>query len=161
MAYERLAISPTELYHLTKREALDSILRDGRIKPADGLECWFCLSVPDMLRYMEYTVMQEGKSYVAADFTMKRYPQFVPEDYVILKLTPRFQNGQWVRWNQEFPPGAPPGLLERGAEFSRLKVGFRGALKFYANPEVIEVAQLLTGPQMAEAPKTAGPNLTM
>lgn len=128
MAYERLTISPAEVYHLTRRENLERILGDGRIRPGDGRECWFCLSLPDMLRYMEYTVMKEGAPYVAANYTVKRYPKFEPEDYVILKLTPRYQNGLWVRWNQEFPPGASPEILAQGEEFSRLKVASGGRL---------------------------------
>ena len=161
MAYERLTISPVEVYHLTRRENLASILRDGRIRPADGRECWFCLSLPDMLRYMEYTVMKEGQRYVAADSTIRRYPKFLPRDYVILKLTPRYQNGTWVRWNQEFPPGVPPEALARGEEFSKLKIGFRGALKFRDGPEIIEVAPLLATPQTEEQPKNDGPDLTL
>jgi len=74
---------------------------------------------------------------------LKHYPAFVPEDYVILKLEPRYQSGDWVRWNQELPPGAPPELLEAGRVFSRLKVGYRGDLKFREHPEIIEVAPLL------------------
>ena len=143
MAYEYLATSPSVVYHLTKRENVERILRDGRIWPADGRECWFCLSIPEILRYMDFTVLNEGKPYVAADFTMRRYPKFVPEDHVILHLTPRYQSGHWVRWNQEFPPGASPETLARGEEFSRLKVGFRGVLKFRPDPEIIEVAPLL------------------
>ena len=164
MAYELLTISPAELYHLTKRENLERILQDGRIRPGDGMECWFCLSLPDMLRYMEYTVMDEGQPYVADNYTLKRYPKFEPQDYVILKLIPRYQNGQWVRWNQEFPPGASPELLEQGEEFSHLKVGFRGALKFRAGPEIIEVAPLLAEHLAAECQENAGahgPQLNM
>lgn len=150
MAYEYLTISPDEVYHLTKRQNVESILRDGRIRPGDGRECWFCLSIPDMLRYMESSVMKEGHPYMAADFTLKLYPKFVPEDYVILRLTPRYQSDQWIRWNQEFLPGTSPEVLARGEEFSKRKVGFRGALKFQADPEIIEVAPLLARQEIVD-----------
>ena len=67
----------------------------------------------------------------------------MPEDYVILELAPRYQNGEWVRWNQELPKDVPEALLKLGEEFSHLKAGFRGDLRFYENPNVYEVAELL------------------
>lgn len=75
------------------------------------------------------------------------YPKFVPEDYVILRLNPRFQKGEWVQWMQEMPPGSPPELLKAAETFSNLKLGFRGDLKFQQNPEVIEVAPLVEAAQ--------------
>ena len=68
---------------------------------------------------------------------------FVPESYVILRLQPRFQNGEWVRWNQELPLDAPTSLQEEAKRFSSLKVGFRGDLKFQEHPDIIELAPLL------------------
>ena len=56
---------------------------------------------------MELTVMQEGKLYFDANGFPRQYPKFVPEDYVILELAPRHQNGEWVRWNQELPKDVP------------------------------------------------------
>ncbi len=70
------------------------------------------------------------------------YPKFVPEEYVVLELSPRYQNGDWVIWNQEFPGGAPEEIRKLGEEFSHLKIGFRGDLRFYENPNIYEVAEL-------------------
>lgn len=41
------------------------------------------------------------------------------------EIAPRFQNGEWVRWNQELPLDAPTSLQEEAKRFSSLKVGFR------------------------------------
>ncbi len=46
-------------------------------------------SLDKMRAYMEQTVMCEGKPYYAVGGQLCRYPKFVPEDYVLLKLTPR------------------------------------------------------------------------
>lgn len=143
MAYERIAKPEGSLHHYTKREQLDSILQDERIRRFGDRECWFCTSLEDTLTLMESTVMQEGKPFYGVDDTLKRYPVFVPENYVILRLTPRYQNGDWLRWNQEMPSGSPPELHKAAKIFSQLKVGYRGDLKFCENPEVIEVAPLL------------------
>ena len=106
-------------------------------------ECWFCTSLEDTLELMQKTVMMEGKLYYGVGGVLRYYPVFVPESYVILRLQPRFQNGEWVRWNQELPLDAPTSLQEEAKRFSSLKVGFRGDLKFQEHPDIIELAPLL------------------
>ncbi len=141
MAYVKCKI-PEVVYHFTERRNLDSILADEKIRRYGDSECWFCRSIPDLLRYMEYTVMNEGKPYIAVGGIVKRYPAFVPEDYVVLKLTPRYREGNWFKWIQEFPLNSPPELIAQGKEFSDLKIGFRGDLRFKA-VEVLDVSELL------------------
>lgn len=143
MAYERIPKPEGFLYHYTKRDRLEHILQDGHIRRMGDRECWFCTSLEDTLALMERTVMQEGKPYYGLGGVLKHYPAFVAEDYVILKLEPYRQSGGWVRWNQEMPRWAPPELLEEAGMFSRLKVGYRGDLKFRECPEIIEVAPML------------------
>lgn len=142
MAYERIEAPKGSLYHYTQKDRLDAILQDGRIRRFGDRECWFCISLADTLRLMEMTVMKEGHPYVDTRGFLQRYPAFVPEDYIILKLEQRYQNGEWVRWNQEMPPGCPPEILAEAEEFSLLKKGFRGDLKFYQNLQGIEVSSL-------------------
>lgn len=147
MGYERVPDRPSVVYHYTKRENLGSILRDGRIRRTGDTECWFCSSLEDTLKLMKQTIMVEGKPFYKVGGALGHYPKFVPEDYVILKLTPRWQNGEWVRWMQEMPPGSPKELIDAAQQFSMLKLGFRGDMKFYPDPEVLEVAPLLPAPQ--------------
>lgn len=45
----------------------------------------------------------------------------------------------------------PEEVLRLGVEFSHLKVGFRGDLRFYENPNIYEVAELLQ--EQAQAPQ--------
>lgn len=144
MAYEKIEGPKGMLYHYTKKQNVEAILKDERIRRFTDRECWFCISLENTLRLMELTVMQEGKRYYDAHGLPKRYPVFVPEDYVILELSPRYQNGEWVIWNQEFPKNTPEEVLKLGEEFSRLKVGYRGDLKFYNGPKVYDVAELLS-----------------
>ena len=143
MAYERIEAPKGSLFHYTKKDRLDAILQDGRIRRFEDRECWFCTSLADTLQLMEMTVMKEGHPYVNTQGRLRKYPVFVPEDYVILQLEPRYQSGDWVRWNQELPSGCSAELLAQAEEFSALKKGFRGDLKFYQNPQVLAVAPLL------------------
>lgn len=119
MAYERMDKPAGSVYHYTRRENVPAILKDGRIRRMGDIECWVCTSLEDTLALMRDTVMKEGRPYYKAGGILGHYPRFVPEDYVILKLEPRYQNGQWVRWNQEVPPGSPPELVEAAHVFSQ------------------------------------------
>ena len=143
MAYQKVP-RPSTVYHMTKKEHLDSILDDGVIRRFDDTECWFCESLDKMRAYMAQTVLCEGKSYYAVGGQLCRYPKFVPEDYVLLKLTPRGYEDNWYRWNQEIPLNSPPELVQVAAEFFKLKIGFRGDLPF-RNAEAIDVAEFLHG----------------
>ena len=143
MAYVKAQI-PSEVYHLTKEKNLDSILSDGKIRRFNDTECWFCENLTKMRAYMEQTVLCEGKPYYAVGGQLCRYPKFIPEDYVILKLTPCHREGNWYRWNQEVPPGSSKELVQAAKEFSALKIGFRGDLAF-KNVEIIDVPRFLCG----------------
>lgn len=146
MPYRRISEAPTEVYHYTRRENLDSILHDGRIRRFGDSETWFCKSLEDTLTLMRATVMIEGKPYYKVDGSLGFYPPFHPDEYIILKLKPRGQGGRWVHWMEEMPPGTPPILRQAAEMFSLLKMGFRGDLKFQPNPEIIEVSELLAAP---------------
>lgn len=150
MPYRRIAEIPKEVYHYTRREHLDSILRDGRIRRFGDTETWFCKSLEDTLTLMRATVMMEGKPYYKVGGSLGFYPPFHPDEYVILKLTPRWQSGEWVHWMEELPSGTPQALVQAAERFSLLKMGFRGDLKFQPDPEIIEVAPLLAAPARDE-----------
>ena len=143
MSYQQTEKPKGFLYHYTTRDHLEDILRDGRIRRMGDRERWFCTSLEDTLELMQKTVMMEGKPYYGVGGVLRYYPVFVPESYVILRLQPRFQNWEWVRWNQELPLDAPTSLQEEAKRFSSLKVGFRGDLKFQEHPDIIELAPLL------------------
>ena len=128
MSYEKVP-APSIVYHLTKKENLNSILEDEAIRRFGDSECWFCESLPKMKAYMEQTVLCEGKPYYAVGGQLCCYPRFVPENYVLLKLTPCQQDDNWYRWNQEVPLGSSKELIEMAKEFSALKIGYRGDLR--------------------------------
>lgn len=134
--------APSEVYHLTKKENLNSILEGGMIRRFGDTECWFCADLQKMKAYMEQTVMCEGKHYYSVTGQLCRYPKFVPKDYVLLKLTPCRQADNWYRWEQEIPAGSSAALVRAAHEFSALKIGYRGDLAF-RNAEVIDVPRFL------------------
>ena len=159
MGYEKVGI-PSEVYHLTKKKNLDSILADQTIRRFGDTECWFCRSIPDMNRYMEMTVLCEGKPFVDVDGRIKRYPKFEPDDYVVLKLTPRERIGKWYQWNQVLPSYASPEVKAEGKEFSRLKVGFGGDMQF-KECEVLEMSQVMNQNTEQVQSEGSGPVLSM
>lgn len=143
MAYVKAPI-PAEVYHLTPMDKLDDILNDGKIWRFGDTECWFCESLEKMKAYMEQTVLCDGKPYYGICGQLCRYPKFEPDEHIILKLTPVRREGNWYRWNQEIPLNSPPELVQAAAEFSKLKIGYRGDLAF-KSAEVIGVEAFLRG----------------
>ena len=154
MAYEEVP-RPSTVYHLTQKGNLDSILDDGMIRRFNDTECWFCESLDKMKAYMEQTVLCEGKPYYAVGGQLCRYPKFVPEHYVLLKLTPSHAKDNWYRWDQEIPPGSPKELARVAREFSLLKIGYRGDMAF-KEPEVIDVPKFLAGEIVSHKELTSG-----
>ena len=154
MAYVKVR-PPVKIYHLTGKDNLNSILDDSVIRRFNDTECWFCESLDKMRAYMEQTVMCEGKPYYAVGGQLCRYPKFVPEDYVLLKLTPSHAKDNWYRWDQEIPPGSPRGLVRAAREFSLLKIGYRGDMAF-RNAEVIDVPKFLAGEIISHKELTSG-----
>ena len=145
---------PSEVYHLTRRDKLEDILADGRIRRFDDIECWFCESLEKMKAYMEQTVLCEGKAYFGVGGQLCRYPKFEPDEHIILKLTPCRREGNWYRWNQEIPLNSPPELVQAAAEFSKLKIGYRGDLAF-KDAETIDVGKFLNGRVVRQRVQTA------
>ena len=145
---------PSEVYHLTRRDKMEDILADGRIRRFDDTECWFCESLEKMKAYMEQTVLCEGKAYFGVGGQLCRYPKFEPDEHIILKLTPCRREGNWYRWNQEIPLNSPPELVQAAAEFSKLKIGYRGDLAF-KDAETIDVGKFLNGRVVRQRVQTA------
>lgn len=143
MAYVK-ALIPSEVYHLTQMDKLDDILDDGVIRRFGDTECWFCESLEKMKAYMEQTVLCEGKAYYGIGGQLCHYPKFEPDKHIILKLTPCRREGNWYRWDQEIPLNSPSELVQAAAEFSKLKIGYRGDLAF-KDAETINVAEFLHG----------------
>ena len=143
MAYVKAPI-PSEVYHLTQIDKLDDILDDGKIRRFGDTECWFCESLEKMQANMEQTVLCEGKAYYGVGGPLCRDPKFEPDKHIILKLTPCRREGNWYRWNQEIPLNSPPELVQTAAEFSKLKIGYRGDLAF-KDVEMIDVEAFLRG----------------
>ena len=74
---------------------------------------------------------------------------------MILELTPRYQNGEWVKWNQEVDNRCTDEQKALAEEFSSFKIGYRGDLKFKSESKVIEISQALQM-RAAEAPTMQG-----
>ena len=156
MAYSKVSI-PREVYLFTQKQNLEQILEDKKIRRFGDTECWFCRTLEDMLRYMDMTVMNEGQRYIAPDRTIKRYPKFKPENYVMLRLVPARWEDKWYQWNQELPANASPEARQQAREFSELKLGYRGDLRF-SEVEEFEMTEVMGIDSVQD---TAFPNLTM
>ena len=142
MPYIKSKSIPKRVYHYTKKENYNSIMHDGKIIASDGLECWFCLSIPDLVSYLELTALNEGKYYITSDSTVKTYPKFIPDDYIVLELKPRYSKDFWYYYKDDV---LQEDFYKRTIQlnFAKLKIGFRGDLEFKSNPKVYEMTEIL------------------
>lgn len=83
---------PKIVYHYTTKADAESIIVDGKIYPADGSERWYSLTLDVLKTYIDLTIKNEGQAYIDSDGKIKTYGKFVPENYVILELKPRYSD---------------------------------------------------------------------
>lgn len=129
MSYERVC-APAVVYHLTRRENAEKILKEKCVRRFSDTECWFCRSIADMIQYMNMTVMNEGKPYYSVGGVLCFYPKFVPDHYVILEIPVGEPDANWYIWNQEVPCNATLEYKKKAELFSKIKIGYRGDLHF-------------------------------
>lgn len=96
MGYERIQKPEGLALPLHSKRKSGIHLKGWMIRKFCDRETWFTKSLADTLRLTSLTVMQEGAAYYDARGRLQRYSVFVPEDYVVLELTPRYQSGEWV-----------------------------------------------------------------
>lgn len=83
---------PKIVYHYTTKADAESIIVDGKIYPADGSERWYSLTLDVLKTYIDLTIKNEGQAYIDSNRKIKTYGKFVPENYVILELKPRYSD---------------------------------------------------------------------
>lgn len=88
---------PKIVYHYITKADAESIIAEGKIYPADGSESWYSLTLDVLKTYIDLTIKNEGQAYIDSDGKIKTYGKFVPENYVILELKPRYSD-HWYRY---------------------------------------------------------------
>ncbi|MBQ8536781.1 MAG: LPXTG cell wall anchor domain-containing protein [Clostridia bacterium] len=87
MYYERLRQSVGPLYHYTRRQRAEAIMREGCIRPAQGEAFVFFAPSEEASRLLFRELMEKPVSYIGADRQVHRQIPQDPADYVILKVT--------------------------------------------------------------------------
>ena len=140
--------TPQVVYHMTSRENLDSILRDGKIKSVrkDGGKAdfvtWFFPSLEWIPVYILLTGANHGRQYYDFDGLLHTAPPLVHEETIVIKCTPRGrQSMEWYREkidesNRNLPDEYTKQLVDY---MNRARVCHYGAMPFENNPEIIEL----------------------
>ena len=142
MGYERIQKPEGLLYHYTRKENLESILRDGRIRKFCDRETWFTKSLADTLRLMSLTVMQEGAAYYDARGRLKALPGICTGGLCSFRTYPALPERGMGDLESGTSTQCPESVRELAEEFSHLKLGYRGDLKFWENPVIYEMTDL-------------------
>ena len=90
--WQNIKRTPEVLYHYTKKENVEKIINDGTVKKFKDSACWFAESLEDTLKIMKHTVMNEGAYYFNLYGRPEKYKKFNPDEYVILKVNPKYDN---------------------------------------------------------------------
>lgn len=141
MGYVKSIIVPKKVYHYTRRENVESIMKEGKIYPADGLESWYCLTLDDLKQYLELTAMNEGQPYVDSDFQIKKYPKFIPENFVILELKPRYSDHWYYFYTSEYDKKINNSHTENPLD--KIKICHKGTMEFKNSIKIIEMTELI------------------
>lgn len=145
-------IEPPEIvYHMTGRENLDNILRDGKIKAgADGnadFATWFFPALEEIPVYIELTGANTGRKYYDFDGRIHEAPPLNHKETVVLKLRPRGR--QEMEWYRERPAEGKNESSLSNEKVERLqlymsaaRVCHYGAMPFEKDPEVLELTEV-------------------
>lgn len=148
---------PKTVYHMTNRANLESIIKDGKIKTGHDYICWFFLSLDQIPRYIKETGALKGRRYHDYDGHMHIAPPIIPEDTVVLKLTPRYSEPlYWYYEVTKLTPETTRGedgkpltgeqfekACRRWDAFNHMRVCHYDPLKFKQDFEVLELSQVL------------------
>lgn len=150
---------PDTVFHMTHRDNLDSILKDGKITTGHDYICWFFTSLENMNTYITISNALEGRKYYDYDGKLHTAPPIVPSETVVLKMKPRYSEPLY--WYREIntnnindeqlidEDGTPlTGKKREKAlatlhQFDIARVVHYGAMKFKQPPEVLELMDVL------------------
>ncbi|WP_169824173.1 hypothetical protein [Clostridium formicaceticum] len=122
------------------RENASQIINDGQIKKLKDSHCWFCETIEDAFEIMRNTIMKEGTKYVGTDGLIKTYGKFVPDEWLIIKGTPKYSDPMnYFIWHNE-----TDGNIRASAQAIRnetIKIGYKGNLGL-KNIEVLELSNV-------------------
>lgn len=145
--------TPQVVYHMTNRENLDSILRDGKIRSVRGpgekadFVTYFFPAVEEIPVYIELTGANTGRQYYDFDGRLRIAPPLVHEETIVLKLRP--QGRQDMEWYKEKPAkgvnnsSLSNDSVEKLQEYmSAARVCHYGPMRFQKDPEIIELIEI-------------------
>ena len=130
-----------------------SAIPDIEIICTDSCECF-----DDNKAYLYRRAMEENNPDVRG-LLLKDREMLTSMQAEMLRIVPAKWEDKWYQWNQELPANASPEARQQAKEFSELKLGYRGDLRF-SQVEVFEMTEVM-GIAPTQEQDTTFPNLTM
>lgn len=90
--WERLNYEPEYIYHFTKKYKVESIKKDRQLKKFKDIYIFACESYEDCIVVIQNTLLNPNAKFIDFDGIAKKYNNVNIEEYVILKLKPRYSN---------------------------------------------------------------------
>lgn len=129
---ERLNYSPKEIYHFTKKENLENIMKDRTIKHFSDVYTFYCPTEWEA-KWFLYNVTCNPKATTVGSNGIKRQNNNKIEEFVLLKITPDtnyLDNSKWFKSNST-----------RNEEVDSHVICYKGTVKI-KNAEIYELNEV-------------------
>lgn len=140
--------TPETVYHMTNRKNLAAILADRKIKSvrekgkSPDFMTFFFPSIEQIPIFITLTNADKGRSYYDFDGVLHKAPPLIHAETVILKLKPRgAQCMEWYREHIDETNGSDE-VKELCRYMNAARICHYGAMRFYQNPEIIELTDI-------------------
>lgn len=126
------------VYHYTHIDNVSKIKEDRKILKGKDTHCFFAESIEDIMIIIGHTVAkgEEGR-FKNLQGRIERYPEFIPEDFVILELETQYTS--WDDWSYWMDYDKKTAIsehyfsekdYEEYTDYSKKKIGYKGNLRF-------------------------------
>jgi hypothetical protein len=147
---------PAVVYHMTDRKNLSAILSDGKIDSKEDFMTFFFPSLESIPVYIAATGADACRLYYGADGRVHQAPPLNHAETVVLKLVPRYNNGDWfvestLAGVQNVSNPTARALREKLCRLmDAARVCHYGPMRFKRDPEIIELTEIDAMPEPKE-----------
>ena len=105
MNFKCLNKTPNEFYLYTLKSNVESISNKMLLRRGDDNYLWGCTSLEDIIKQFNATVLNPNYTRIDNNGNIETLPSTNKEDYVIIKVTPKYDTPQnWYKGDPVLPP---------------------------------------------------------
>lgn len=136
---------PECVYHMTDRQNIEAIMRDGKVRTFNDYMCFFFPDIESVSLYIDTSNALKGRKYYDFDGKWHTQPPLVIDDTVVLKLKPRRKEPlQWFKeiHTEAFMQKVPEDERSKVLAFDASRICHYDDMAFRTFPGDVEVIEL-------------------